>query len=88
MIVEQQTLWAPGDTIVDSVTTDQVTLSTQETVEGVCCVNTGYCQFRKIEKIYENIEYTIVSPNTSGGISNYDHIVVNTKLLNENDFIQ
>ena len=82
------TILAPGDTIVDSVTTDQVTLSTQESVEGVYCVNTGYCQFRKIEKIYENNEYTIVSPNTSGGISNYDHIVVNPKLLNENDFIQ
>ena len=43
---------------------------------------------RPLEKIYENNEYTIVSPNTSGGISNYDHIVVNPKLLNENDFIQ
>lgn len=82
------TILAPGDTIVDPVTTDLVTLSTQESVEGVYCVNTGYCQFRKIEKIYENNEYTIVSPNTSGGISNYDHIVVNPKLLNENDFIQ
>lgn len=82
------TILAPGDTIVDPATTQLVTLNTQESVEGVYCVNTGYCQFRKIEKVYENNEYTIVSPNTSGGISNYDHIVVNPKLLNENDFIE
>ena len=47
-----------------------------------------FCLISGKEKIYENNEYTIVSPNTSGGISNYDHIVVNPKLLNENDFIQ
>lgn len=82
------TILVPGDTIVDPATTQLVTLNTQESVEGVYCVNTGYCQFRKIEKVYENNEYTIVSPNTSGGISNYDHIVVNPKLLNENDFIE
>ena len=82
------TILAPGDVIADPSSEQLVTLETQESVEGVYCVNTGYCQFRKIEKVYENNEYTIVSPDTTGGISNYDHIVVNPKLLNENDFIQ
>ena len=82
------TVLAPGDVIADPSSEQLVTLETQESVEGVYCVNTGYCQFRKIEKVYENNEYTIVSPDTTGGISNYDHIVVNPKLLNENDFIQ
>ena len=82
------TILAPGDVIADPSSEQLITLETQESVEGVYCVNTGYCQFRKIEKVYENNEYTIVSPDTTGGISNYDHIVVNPKLLNENDFIQ
>ncbi|MDD5993611.1 MAG: HlyD family efflux transporter periplasmic adaptor subunit [Clostridiales bacterium] len=82
------TILPPGTTIVDPETTQLVTLSEQETLEGVYCVNTGYCQFRKIEKIYENNEYSIVSAETNGGISNYDHIVVNPERLNENDFIE
>ena len=39
-------------------------------------------------EIYENNEYSIVSAETNGGISNYDHIVVNPERLNENDFIE
>lgn len=78
----------PGDIISNPANDKDVTLQSVTSMEGVYCVNTGYCVFRKIEKIYENNEYTIVSPTTKGGISNFDHIIVNPERMNENDFVQ
>ena len=83
-----QSVLKPGDTISDPSTNQSYTLQSAAKVEGVYCVNTGYCQFKKIEKKYENNEYTIISPDTRGGISNYDHIVVNPEKINENDFVE
>ncbi len=79
---------APGDTISNPKNAEPIVLMDVSSELGVYCVNTGYCQFRKIEKIYENNEYTIVSPETKGGISNFDHIVVNPEKINENDFVE
>lgn len=78
----------PGDTIIDPANNEPYTVQNETSVEGVYCVNTGYCQFKKIEKIYENNEYTIISPDTKGGVSNFDHIVVNPDKINENDFVE
>lgn len=78
----------PGDTLINPSDNKAFTLQNVSTKEGVYCVNTGYCQFKEIEKVYENNEYTIVSPDTPGGISNFDHIVVNPEKINENDFVE
>lgn len=58
-----------------------------ENLEGVYNVNNGYCIFKRIEKIYENSDYTIVERETSNGISNYDHIVLNASLVNNGEII-
>lgn len=78
----------PGDTIINPSNNEPYTVQEVASVDGVYCVNTGYCQFKKIEKIYENNEYTIISPDTRGGISNFDHIIVNPDKINENDFVE
>lgn len=78
----------PGDVIINPKTKEEYTLQNVTTIEGVYCVNTGYCRFRKIEKKYENNEYTIIAPDTKGGVSNYDHIVVNPDKINEDDFVE
>ncbi len=78
----------PGDTIIDPSNNEPYTVQKVAEEEGVYCVNMGYCQFKKIEKIYENNEYTIISSDTAGGISNFDHIVVNPDRINEDDFVQ
>lgn len=56
-------------------------------IEGVYNVNRGFCIFKRIEKIYENSDYTIVGKETPGGISNYDHIVLNAELVEDGDII-
>ncbi len=81
-------LLKPGETIVNQTTGDRYTIGPQAQLEGVYCVNEGYCKFVRIEKEYENSEYTIVSPATANGLAEFDHIVVNPDTLNDNDFIQ
>ena len=77
-----------GDTIYKSNSSESCIVSDPQPLEGVYCVNEGYCQFRYIEKNYQNNEYTIVAENSSGGLSAYDHIVVDPSSLGDDDFIQ
>lgn len=77
-----------GDTIIQPSTGKQVTVGNSIDMEGVYCVNEGYCKFVRVEKTYQNAEYTIVDAATKGGLSVYDHIVVEPTLLKEDDFIQ
>ena len=39
------------------------------------------------DKLYENEEYTIAKNNTVYGLSTYDHIILNPKLMKENQII-
>ena len=56
-------------------------------LEGVYNCNQGFCEFRKIEKLYENDEYAIVSKDTEYGLSSYDHIILNPDMIGEEDVI-
>lgn len=77
-----------GDILVNQQTQENITVNSVGKLYGVYRVNEGFCKFIRVEKIYENSEYTIISDETTNGLSLYDHIVVDPKLLNENDFIQ
>ena len=39
------------------------------------------------DKLYENEEYTIAKNNMVYGLSTYDHIILNPKLMKENQII-
>jgi len=77
-----------GDVLKDYENGGNYTVSSKATIEGVYCVNEGFCEFRPIEIIYQNKEYTIVSDATIGGLATYDHIVVDPSSLSDNDFIE
>lgn len=62
-------------------------LSTTRELEGVYVCNDGYCVFHIIDKLYENEEYTIVQNNTQYGLETYDHIILNPKMVKENDIL-
>lgn len=72
-------LGAQGDTFI---------VSAKQALQGVYCVNEGYCEFRPVEIIYQNKEYTIISDSTNGGLATYDHIVVDPTNLESDDFIE
>ncbi len=65
----------------------QMQLAKTDKLDGVYCCNRGYCEFKRIEKLYENDEYAIVADGTTYGLSIYDHIILNPDLINENDVI-
>lgn len=62
-------------------------LSDTVELEGVYNCNKGYCEFRQVEKIYENSEYYIVSKDTKNGLSAYDHIILNPDMIGEDEII-
>lgn len=70
---------------VDSMET--YTISKRGTLIGVYNMNKGYADFKQIQILYQNEEYSIVKSNTNYGLSVYDHIVLESKSVDENDFI-
>ena len=77
-----------GDILMDHDNGGQYVVSSTEPVSGVYRVNQGFSQFRPIDILYQNKEYTIVSDTTSGGLAAFDHIVVDPASLGDNDFIE
>ena len=82
-------LFEAGSTIVKSATagSSKMQLTVVKNLEGVYNCNQGFCEFRRIEKLYSNDEYAVVDNTTEYGLSTYDHIVLNPELIGENDII-
>lgn len=62
-------------------------INSSQSYPCVFCVNKGYAVLRRIEVINSNEDYTIVDTKTSYGISNYDHIILDSKDIEEGDLI-
>ncbi|MCF0131848.1 MAG: hypothetical protein HUJ71_08950 [Pseudobutyrivibrio sp.] len=56
-------------------------------LKGVYCVNKGYAQFKQIEVLYENEDYSIIRTGTRYGIAMYDHIILQGDQIEENTII-
>lgn len=59
----------------------------KDSLKGVYNINNGYCIFKVIDIIGETSDYYIVNANTKYGLVVYDHIVLNGKLVKENQII-
>ena len=66
-----------GDVIVKPDSQDTFTVSTKSSLTGVYNINSGFADFRKINVLYSNKEYSIVESGTMYGLNVYDHIVLN-----------
>ena len=76
-----------GDTLIKPDSNDHYKVGLTAPLNGVYSVNQGYTIFRQIEIISENEEYYIVRTNTPYGLSLYDHIILNSKTVEENQVI-
>lgn len=76
-----------GDTALLPDSNERFLLKELASLEGVYNVNKGYAVFKRIEKLFENEEYTIINTGTSYGISMYDHIALDSSSVEENDII-
>ena len=68
--------FAPGSYIHSSTGTERFTLGPTNKLTGVYNVNLGYAVFKRIEILYQNEEYAIVSDRTEKGLSAYDQIAL------------
>lgn len=72
------------------VTTDQSNtfiVGKQGTLTGVYNINKGYADFNKIEILYSNDEYSIVSSSSKYGLKTYDYIALDASIVSDKDFV-
>ena len=67
--------------------TQRMKISESISFPCVFCVNKGYAVLRRIEVVNSNEDYTIVKMKTPYGISNYDHIILDSQEIEEGDLI-
>lgn len=76
-----------GDVVVKQDSSQTYVMGDTAELEGVYSMNKGYAVFRKISIIDQNDEYCIVEKDTSYGIAQFDHIVLNGNSVKEEDIL-
>lgn len=54
---------------------------------GVYNKNKGYADFKQIQILYQNEEYSIIKPNTEYGLIEYDYIVLEAETVHDDEFL-
>lgn len=62
-------------------------LKETRSLKGVYCINKGYAMFKQIKILCESHEYYIIEEGNSFGLSNYDHIALDSSNIKENDVV-
>lgn len=75
-----------GDYICKMDSTEKVAISRTGVLTGVYNMNKGYADFKQINVLAHNDEYSIVSSTTQYGLTVYDRIVLDATSVNNNDF--
>lgn len=76
-----------GNVLIKPNSTETYTVSNIATLVGVYNINNGYCVFREINIIAETSEYYIVESGTTYGLLVYDHIVLDSSKVKEDQIV-
>lgn len=76
-----------GDILYKTDSQETYTVSRRATLTGVYNMNKGYADFKQINILYQNEEYSIVKANTQYGLNVYDYIVLNAEAVVDDQFI-
>lgn len=76
-----------GDILYKLDSQETYTVSKRATLIGVYNMNKGYADFKQINILYQNEEYSIVMANTKYGLNVYDYIVLNADAVTDDQFI-
>ncbi|MBQ7358701.1 MAG: hypothetical protein IJW63_01245 [Lachnospiraceae bacterium] len=87
LVMPQSTNASLGDTNTTTELPKTHTVSKIATLTGVYNMNKGYADFRQIEILYQNEEYSIVKSNTKYGLNVYDLIVLEADAVSDDEFI-
>jgi hypothetical protein len=66
---------------------EKYAVSRRGTLIGVYNINKGYADFKQIAILYQNEEYAVVRSNTQYGLSAYDYIALDARMVSENELI-
>ncbi len=76
-----------GDYIIKPESTEKYAISKRGSLKGVYNINKGYADFKQINILYQNEEYSIVKSNTQYGLNVYDYIVLDASTVEDDEFI-
>lgn len=76
-----------GDNLVLEDNSEKYTVSTKASLTGVYNINNGYCVFREVNILAETNDYYIIESGTSYGLLVYDHIVLDSNTVKENQVV-
>lgn len=76
-----------GEYIVMPESSEKYALSKRGSLIGVYNINKGYADFKQINILYNNDEYSIVQSNTTYGLNVYDYIVLDATTVSEDELI-
>lgn len=76
-----------GDILYKTDSQETYTVSRKATLIGVYNMNKGYADFKQINILYQNEEYSIVKANTKYGLNVYDYIVLNAESVTDDQFL-
>ncbi|MBQ4560167.1 MAG: hypothetical protein IJA54_07610 [Tyzzerella sp.] len=62
-------------------------LQEKRSLKGVYSINKGYAVFKQIKILCESDDYYIIEEGNSFGLSNYDHIALDSQNIKENDVV-
>ena len=76
-----------GDILIKPDSNMTYVVGEQKKLTGVYQINKGYTVFKQIQILCESKEYYIVQAKNEFGLSNYDHIALESENVKENDII-
>ena len=76
-----------GDYLIKPESVDRYQIGPTTTIKGVYNINMGYAVFKAVIILNQNDEYCIVQSGTRYGLAQYDHIVLDSSLVNEDDIV-
>lgn len=77
----------PGDILIKPESSETFQPHETKSLKGVYCINKGYAVFKQIKILCESDEYYIIEEGNDFGLSNYDHIALDSKNIHENDVV-
>lgn len=76
-----------NDTLIKPDSSETLLLKEKRSLKGVYCINKGYAVFKQIKILCESDEYYIIEEGNDFGLSNYDHIALDSSSIEENDVV-
>ena len=76
-----------GDVLIKPESMEQFIVGKMGSLIGVYNINKGYADFKRIEILYQNDEYSIVKSNTMYGLTVYDYIVLDASTVSDDEIL-